>query len=161
MKNLVVYYSRSGNTEKVAQEIAKLVNGDVLKIELEKPIGFGWAAFTALLGLQAEIKPLAVNLKAYDNIFIGSPVWAGKSSTPINTILHETDFTGKNVFIFITQADSKTPSSVYESITKRVEGNGGKVIDTFFIKTDMKNPLTPGQAGETVSDWINSANYVK
>jgi flavodoxin len=161
MKNLVVYYSRSGNTETVAQEISKLVDGDVFKIELVKPIGFGWAGFTALAGLRGKIKPLTVNIKAYDNIFIGSPVWAGKSSTPVNTFLHETDFTGKNVFVFITQADFKTPGSVYGSIAKRVEGNGGKVIDTFFIKTDMKNPLTPEQAKEAVSKWTDSIHYDK
>lgn len=161
MKNLVVYYSRSGNTQTIAQEISKMVNGDVLKIEMVKSIGFGWAGFTSLAGFKGKIKPLDFNAKDYDNIFIGSPVWAGKSSTPINTFLHETDFTGKNIFVFITQADSKTPSSVYESITKRVEGKGGKVIGTFFIRTDMKNSLRPEKVREAVSEWINSIHYDK
>ena len=48
MKNLVVYYSKSGNTETVAKEISKAVNGKLIKIELIKDISFGWAAFTAL-----------------------------------------------------------------------------------------------------------------
>lgn len=48
MKNLVVYYSKSGNTEIIAQEISKAVNGELKKIELIKDISFGWAAFTSV-----------------------------------------------------------------------------------------------------------------
>lgn len=135
-----------------------MINGDIFKIEMVKPIGFGWAGFTAMAGFKGKIKPLDVNVKDYDNIFIGCPVWAGKSSTPMNTFLYEVDFTGKNVFVFITQADSKTPISVYESITKRVEGNGGKVIDTFFIHSDMKNPVTSEKARGPVSEWISKVS---
>lgn len=155
MKNLVVYYSKTSNTETVAQEIAKAVNGEIKKIQLVKDISFGWAAFTALLGLKGKIKAIDFNVKDYDNIFIGSPVWAGKSSTPINTFLSAVDFTGKSVFIFITQGDDKTPNSVYESITTRIEAKGGKIIDNFYIQTDMKNPITSHQVIGPVSDWVN------
>lgn len=155
MKNLVVYYSRSSNTETVAQEISKAVNGDIKKIQLVKDINFGWSAFTALLGLKGKIKKIDFNVKDYDNIFIGSPVWAGKSSTPINAFLSEVDFTGKNVFVFITQADGKAPNSVYDSITDRIRAKGGKVIDSFFVQTDMKTPITSSHAVVPVTDWIN------
>lgn len=155
MKNLVVYYSRTSNTETVAKEISKAINGEVEKIELTKEISFFWAAVTALLGREGKIKRLDLNLVDYDNIFIGSPVWAGKTSTPINTFLNQTDFTGKNVYVFITQADDKTPSLVFESFKTRVETKGGKVIDTLFVQTDMKNPISPDQARGPVSEWIN------
>ena len=154
MKNLVVYYSRTTNTEIVAKEIAKAVDGDMRRIELKKGISFFWAGFTSAMGKQGKIKPFDYDLKGYDNVFIGSPVWAGKTSTPINTFLSNADFTGKNVYIFITQADNKTPSLVYESISKRVEEKGGKVADTFFVKTDMKNPVTAEQARKHVEEWI-------
>jgi len=155
MKNLVVYYSKSGNTETIAQEISKAVNGELKKIELIKDIGFGWAGFASLLGLKSKIKTIDFKVSDYDNIFIGSPVWAGKSSTPINALLDKVDFTGKNVFVFITQADSKTPNSVFESIAARVAAKGGKVIDNIFIQTNMKNPITSDQAIEPVLNWIN------
>lgn len=155
MKNLVIYYSKSGNTETVAEEISNVVNGDIKKIELKKEIGFMGAAFSAFLGLKSKIKSMDFNLIDYDNIFIGTPVWAGKTSTPINTFLSMANLTGKNVFVFITQADEKTPSIVYESIAARVKANGGIVIDSFFLQTDMKNPLTSEQAKNPVADWIN------
>ena len=154
MKNLVVYYSRTTNTETVAKEIAKAVDGDMRKIELIKGISFFWAGCTSAMGNQGKIKPFDYDLKGYDNIFIGSPVWAGKTSTPINTFLSNADFTGKNVYIFITQADDKTPSLVFDSIAARVEAKGGKVADKFFITTDMKNPVTAEQARKPVEEWI-------
>lgn len=155
MKNLVVYYSMSGNTETIAREISKAVNGELKKIELINGISFAWAGFTSLLGLNGKIKEMNFNVKDYDNIFIGSPVWAGKNATPINTLLNKTDFTGKNVFVFITQADNKTPNSLFESIAARVKAKGGKVIDNIFIQTEMKNPLTSGLVAAPVADWIN------
>lgn len=159
MKNLVVYYTKSGNTETVAQEISKAVGGELKRIELTKEISFGRAAISSLMGLEGKIKPVDFNVKDYDNIFIGSPIWAGKISTPINAFLHETDFTGKNVFVFITQGNDKAPSAVYESIAKYVEGKGGKVADTFFIQTGMRNPVTAEQAGEQVSEWLDKNNF--
>lgn len=155
MKNLVVYYTRTGNTETVAQQISKMVSGELKKIELTKDIGFGWAAFTALLGLNGKIKPVDINVKDYDNIFIGCQVWAGKSSTPMNTFLQNTDFTNKNVFVFITLGDSKEPTVAIESINKRIKEKGGKAIDTIYIQTDMKNPITEEQARNAVEKWIN------
>lgn len=160
MKNLIIYYSKTGNTEIIAQEISNAVNGELKKIELIKDISFGWAGFTSLLGLKGKIKTIDFNVKDYDNIFIGFPVWAGKSSTPINSLLDMIDFKGKNVFVFITQADNKTPNSVYESISTRVKAKGGNVIDRFFIQTDMKNPITSKQAKGPVLDWINKNKTV-
>lgn len=155
-KSLVVYYSRSGNTENVAKEISKTVNGDIRKIELRKDIGFIGAAFSSLLGLKGKIKSMDFDLKHYDNIFIGTPVWAGKTSTPINTFISRANLAGKNVYIFITQADEKTPNLVYESIATRVRAKGGKIIDSFFVQTDMKNPITFEQARELVTEWIKT-----
>lgn len=163
MKNLIIYYSKTSNTETVAKEISKAVDGEIKKIELSKEISFLWAGFTALTGQNAIIKEIDLNVEDYDNIFIGSPVWAGKSSTPINTFLSRVDLTGKNTYIFITQADVKMPSSVFESIKARIEAKGGKVTDCLFVHTDMKNPLTSEQATVPVAEWIskNIPNFRK
>ena len=156
MKNLVVYYSRSSNTETLAKEIAKAINGEIKKIELIKELSFFWAAVTSLLGKEGKIKPIDYDLNYYDNIFVGSPVWAGKTSTPINTFLNHADFTGKNVYLFLTQGDEKTPSLVFESMKERIEARGGKVKDTLFIQTNMKSPLTSQQVTERVEEWLKN-----
>lgn len=157
MKNLVLYYSLSGNTEVVANEVSKLTGGELKKIELTNKsgkIGFAWAAVSSLLGLKASIKTPDVSLGDYDNIFLGGQVWAGHSSTPLNAILEKFDFSGKNIFVFLTLADEKAPLAAFQSIAGRVERKGGQVIDTLFVQTIMNRTLSPETVKSTVSDWI-------
>ncbi len=49
MNNLVLYYSKTGNTETVAREISKAANGELKKLEWKKEISFMGAAFSAAL----------------------------------------------------------------------------------------------------------------
>jgi len=154
MKNLVVYYSLSGNTEVVANELSDKISGDLIKIGLVKEPGFAWAAFSAMIGVKCKLKPFNFNINEYDNIFIGGQVWAGRSSTPINTLLHNTSFNKKNVFVFLTQADNKYPTSVFQSIANRIEKNGGNVVDNMFIQTQMKSVIKPEDVRKPIMDWI-------
>lgn len=163
MKNLIVYYSLTGNTEAVAKEISKLIDGDLKKIELvsePKSAGFAWAAIGSLIGLNGKIKKSDFFTSEYDNVFIGGQVWAGHSSTPVNAILSHLDFKNKNVYVFLTQADDKEPGAVFKSIVSRVEKKGGNVIDTFYIQTQMKNVITSEQLKQPVLDWINKNNII-
>lgn len=91
-------------------------------------------------------------IKAYYKIGL---TWSSNALEGNTYTESETNLAGKNVFVFITQADEKTPSLVYESIATRVEAKGGKVIDSFFVQTDMKSPLTSEQARKPVAEWIN------
>jgi flavodoxin len=60
MKNLIVYYSWTGNTEVAAKELHRLIGGDLDRIVEVKPrkgkIGFITGAFEALFGLKSKIK---------------------------------------------------------------------------------------------------------
>ncbi|MDF2685040.1 MAG: flavodoxin/nitric oxide synthase [Clostridia bacterium] len=157
MNNLVIYYTYKGNTEIVAKEISNLIGGDLIKIEelkTPKDSGLFWMAFSALIGLKSKIKEIDFNIKKYDNIFIGGQVWAGRTTPAINSLLGKADFGGKNVYLFLTQADDKEQYKVIQSVTKRVEKHGGKMIDSFFIQTKMESVITPELAAGKVSDWI-------
>ncbi|WP_313163951.1 flavodoxin [Sedimentibacter sp.] len=156
MRNLVVYYSRDGSTEVIAQEIARAVNGDLNKIELIKDTGYIRAGFAGSFGLYGKIKKYDFNAEDYDNIFIGTPVWGGKSSTPINTFIRDTDFTGKNVFVFVTQFDVKIPHKMYRCISRRVMSNHGRIIDYLFIQSGRKEILTSEQVVGPVTNWIKN-----
>lgn len=163
MKNLVAYYTSQGNTEIVAKEISKLIDADLGKIETvgkSKHFEFLLSVISALSGSKAKLKPFEFSVKEYDNVFIGGQVWAGHSAPAINAFLDKTDFTGKKVFIFLTQADNKESSSVFNSIKSRVEQHGGNVIDTFFIQTKMKSIISPGTVKQPVADWICKNNIV-
>jgi flavodoxin len=164
MKNIVVYYSWTGNTEVVAREIHDMVGGDLKKIEEVKQrtggIGFAGGAFSAMLGLKSKIKPMDFSMSDYENIFLGGQVWASHSAPAINAFLDKADLKDKKVYLFLTKADDKVPQKVIDSISQRVERKGGKFIDALSITTSMKSVISPEAVRKPAEDWLrkNSIN---
>ncbi|MFZ0924850.1 MAG: NAD(P)H-dependent oxidoreductase [Halobacteriota archaeon] len=88
MKTLVAYYSRTGNTKKVAEALAENLNADVESITSDtKDKGMGRLAMQAFLRVHAKIAQTMNDAASYDLVVVGSPVWAGKMSSPIRTYL--------------------------------------------------------------------------
>lgn len=79
---LVVYYSRTGTTRRVANEIRDLVNGDMDEIvEAENHAGaFGWvrSIAEAVLRLQPRLQAPVCDPRGYDLVFVGGPIWMGR-----------------------------------------------------------------------------------
>ncbi len=161
----IIYYSWIGNTKVVAEEIQRLTGLDILKIEEKKERKLGnimGAAMSAFLGFQSSIKSMDFTLQKYDNVFIGTPVWGGKTTPAINKFLSKANFNGKSIWLFITKADEKVPQKVIDSITSRVEKRGGKVIDCLSLTTkwDPKTniPMTADEMGSGIQEWIKKIN---
>lgn len=160
MKNLVVYYSWNGNTEVAAKELSQLIGGELKRIEEAKPrTSFGMAACSAVFGLKSRIRPMDFSLNGYDAVFLGGPVWAGRSTPAVNTFLERADFSGKKVYLFVTQADDHEPQAVFQSLTQRVERRGGKVAGCFFIQTVMKSVIAPDAARRSLTEWVNKLSF--
>ncbi|MDF2567528.1 MAG: flavodoxin [Oscillospiraceae bacterium] len=155
MKSLVVFYSWTKNTKLIAEEIAQQIGGELQEIEEAKgKKSFGGAAVGGFFGTKPEIKPMDFSLDGYENVFIGTPLWAAKSVPAINTFLEKADLTNKKVFLFVTQADDKEPKSVIDSVSQRVEKKGGRLEESTFMQTKMKQVIEPQKAKEFVSDWL-------
>lgn len=81
MKTLILYYSYGGNTRRVAQMIQKEVGGDLAEIQTVQPYTGDYNAVVDQgqreidSGFCPELKPLTVDLKDYDTVVLGSPVW--------------------------------------------------------------------------------------
>jgi flavodoxin len=90
-KTLLVYYSRTGNTRRLAEAIAHELRCDVEEIHDTRArlgfIEFLKSCIEALRGHHADIEAVQHNPKAYDLIVIGTPVWAASVSTPIRAYL--------------------------------------------------------------------------
>jgi flavodoxin len=88
---LVVYYSLTGNTEKVAKTLSDRLGGDLEKIvELRPRTGqFArfWYAFDSIFRRQPPIGPPKHDVGDYDVIVLGSPVWAADMSAPMRSFL--------------------------------------------------------------------------
>lgn len=106
MKTLVIYYSRTGYTKKVAETIADLL--DCHKEELvdtqdrSGPIGFVRSGRQALRKDMTVLKDIKKEVSSYDLVIIGTPVWVLTMSTPVRTFLHDNYDQIKNVAFFCT-----------------------------------------------------------
>jgi flavodoxin len=93
MKILVLYYTRSGRSRKVAENIAQGLKADIEEIVPLKGykglFGFIRGGFQATRGKTPAIKPLDKNLAAYDLIIFGTPIWGSRMASPLRTAITE------------------------------------------------------------------------
>lgn len=117
-KTLVLYYSLTGNTKAVAQEIATRLNADMEEIVAVDPYDpdFETTINRCLKereeGTVTKIQPIAADLSKYDVICIGYPVWFGTFAPPVATFLDSYDLSGKTVVPFCTFGSGGLPSSI-------------------------------------------------
>ena len=113
---LVAYFSASGVTAKVAETLAEAIGADIFEIEPKVPYteaDLNWmdkkARSTIEMNDPASRPEIAVkrdNMKDYDTIFVGFPIWWYVAPTIINTFLEQYDLTGKKVIPFATSGSS-------------------------------------------------------
>lgn len=111
---LVAYFSWSGNTERMAEQIVAQTGADLFSIEPVTPYPEDYTACTevALEERDSDARPAirttidADAWAAYDTVFIGCPVWWHTAPMIINTFTESYDFTGKTVVPFCTYAST-------------------------------------------------------
>ena len=102
-KVLVLYYSQSSNTQKVAQEIGSRLGADMEAIVPVEPYDGTYQETIERsmkereAGVLPEIQPLTADIKDYDIIFIGYPIWFGTFAPPMGSLLEKVDFSGKKL----------------------------------------------------------------
>ncbi len=105
---LVIYYSQTGATKFVAEELQRQLGADIEAIEAVKAYDGDFQATIQRSqqeraeGIVPEIKPIKADLNQYDVIFIGYPVWFGTYAPPIETFIRNYDLNGKQIFTFCT-----------------------------------------------------------
>lgn len=107
-KSLVLYYSETGTTKMVAQELQKQLGADMESIEAVVPYSGNFQETIQRgqremqSGETPAIKPLQKKIADYDVVFLGYPIWFGTYAMPIATLVKENDFAGKTVVPFCT-----------------------------------------------------------
>ena len=135
---LVVYYSRSGNTEALAREIARSMQADILRIETKSyDLDFkGWLQAnndSRSKRKQVDITPAVVDLNRYRLIFLGSPIWWFRPAPPLWTFVEKNDFSGKEIVLFNT-FNSKFKAEPIKDFQQEVEEKEGRLVDHIFIR---------------------------
>lgn len=109
-KKLVVYYSYTGHTKMIAEKIANKLNCDLLELKPVTPYSTDYQTVVdeeqnnSNANKTIEIKEFDTDLKQYNEIIIGSPVWWYTIAPVIRTFLFENDLKGKIIKPFATNA---------------------------------------------------------
>ena len=108
MKSLIVYYSYSGITRRLAEDIALITDGELLELKPQEPYSFSYN--TAVKEVRAQIEkgvcpalmPSNVHVGDFDTVFIGSPNWLKTFAPPVLSFLRVTDLSDKTIIPFCT-----------------------------------------------------------
>ena len=157
---LVVYFSQSGNTQKLAKLISDRVGGDFIRIETVQtyPTEYNELADFAKKekdnNIKPELKDLDINLDKYDTIFIGYPIWWYILPMPMYTFFDTYDFDNKTIIPFNTHEGSGN-GGTYDTI-KELEPNA-TVLEGLLIRGgDMSKDQS-----KTVDNWLNKLGFKK
>ena len=134
MKSLVVYYSRTSITKKLAEDIAGKTNSDIeeikSKVNYSGKIGYARGGKDAITEKIVELENLKYNPEDYDIVYLGAPVWASKAANPLISYLKQNEGKFKNVKFFMTAG-----SSGFESAFKQLEKYSIKPQKTLALTT--------------------------
>ena len=150
-KNLVVYYTHSANTRKIAEIINEQVDGTLFEIIPTQPYPAGYddVVKQAKKEINAGHRPALmsdIDIAAYDVIYVGTPNWWSTMAPPVAAFLEAHDFGGKTVVPFCTHGGGGMAH-----IQKDVEklSDGAQVLAGFEI-----NGCGGSNAASAVEKWL-------
>ena len=121
-KILVVYFSATGVTRRMAKKIANVLDADVFGIEpvieyTEEDLKWPSKTNRAFIEMKnKDYRPPVLNkldnIDEYDTILLGFPVWYYTAPTIVNTFIEENRLNGKNVYVFVTSGATTVDKSI-------------------------------------------------
>ncbi len=156
-KMLVAYFSATGSTKKVAEELAKNLNADLFEIE---PVDaytsddLNWSDNNSRVSKEHNDESLrniklkntkVSNWDNYDTVLIGYPIWWGIAAWPVNNFVKDNDFTGKTVIPFCTSASSDL-------------GQSGELLQDMAKGGDFQKGMRFSSSASTkeIKEWTDS-----
>lgn len=155
-KTLVVYYSASGNTERVAKDIAEAAGADLFEVvptEVYTSEDLNWTNPDSRVSREHDDESLrdvplttteVPDWDSYDTVFIGYPIWWGIAAWPVDTFVKNNDFTGKTVIPFATSPSSGMGQS--GSLLADMAGTG---------EWQEGQRFSSGVSSDDVQSWVN------
>ena len=163
MKTLVVYYSYTENTKKIAERIASDLKADIEKLIPQKAYSSNYDSVVKQAQDEVNkdyatpIKPLAHSVSDYDRIILGAPTWWYKMSSPVLAFLKTAELKGKILVPFMTNAG--WPGMVIKDMERLAKQSGAIISNAKEIKFHtLGNGKTIGMdtSEKELNDWINS-----
>jgi flavodoxin len=151
MKILVVYYSRTGTTKKMAEAIASKLGAEIEEIKdtinRSGIKGYAISGRDAMKRKLTKLESIKLNPADYDLVIVGTPIWAWNVSVPIRTYLNEQKDKFKQTAFFCTMGGTgdekafsemegivgKKPKAVLSVLTREAaKGDYSKKLDNFL-----------------------------
>lgn len=156
MKKLVVYYSFGGNTRAVARRIAKQIGAELAEIRTVKSYPDDYDVLISLgkkeveSGYVPQLYPLPVNVREYDTIILGTPVWWYTFAPAVKSFMKSVDWKGKMVYPFATNGGwlGHTPSDFRKAL------RGAEVGEVLSVKFNEKTMITSENAVDAWAEKI-------
>lgn len=167
-KDLVVYFSATGNTKAVAEEIARQTGADILRIEAALPYAANPYDDSDRVKDESynDKRPGVANLPApgfmaqYDRIFVGSPIWWHQPAMVVCTFLEAFDLKDKTIIPFFTYGATTYLNESMHKIYK-VTPNSRHIPETLPEDLNPDDITTPGPADDSGIDMPRNASGVK
>lgn len=155
---LISYFSRSGNTEKVAQEIERQTGGTLFEIVPEEPYPDDYDETVERFrrerdeDARPEVAGTVEGMDSYDIVFVGFPIWGGDIPYVVRTFLEQYDLDGKTVVPFCTHGGSRFGSSL-----GTLEG---LCPDSEILEGYEVSGSSAGNVEDEISDWLKEIEIV-
>ena len=149
---LVAYFSASGVTAKLAEQLSEAIGADLHEIRAKEQYSqadLDWRNDKSRSSIEMKNKTFRpeivddkISISEYDTVFIGFPIWWYVAPTIINTFLESHDFSGKTVVVFATSGSSDFGNTINElkislpDSTKLIEG---KVLNGKYTNKELSN----------------------
>ncbi len=144
MKSLVLYFSVTGNTKKVAEEIARQMGSDIMEIRATDAYSKDYRTLMTRginevnKGLKPDIYNMDVELERYDMIFIGTPNWLNTYAPAVGTFMDKHEIEGKIIVPFVTY-DQGEKGHIDKDIRKVYKDS--RVVDAIAIEKNHELTL--------------------
>lgn len=123
MRTLIVYFSLEGDTAYIADELARRLGADALRLRPRESYHTGgfkkyfWGGKSAVMSEAPELEPYDADPAAYDLVVLGTPVWAGRCTPPLRTFLSQHSLAGKRVAAFAC-ASGNSPMRAFDQLAE-------------------------------------------
>ena len=150
-KTLVAYFSATGTTKKVAEDIAKEESADLFAITPETPYtkeDLNWndkqsrsSREMADPNCRPELADAIPDLSSYETVILGFPIWWGREPSIVDTFLTTADFSGKTIIPFYTSGGSgmaRTSERLQNLVGKDAKVTEGRRVGGEISMQDLK-----------------------
>lgn len=153
-KTLIVYYSYSGTTKRVAEKLRDITGGTLYEITLTEPYTGSSNDVSDRVFKERDDKKMPQlagelpDITEYDRVLIGTPVWNDSMANPIFSFLEKTDFVGKPAALFWTYITNEgSTEKDFEKNIKNADISEGLALRS-------ANGINDDKLNETLTSWL-------